>query len=97
MTNEREIGQQALDLLAQIFELTGASGKAPNNRVINLKLIDRKGGTDMFGNPLRDGLFVRPVWSDDPERDDGYYDICVNGDSPWGMIYDVMRWANTKF
>lgn len=95
--SEREIAQKALDLMAEIIEVTSASGAEPHNRVIGLKLIDRKGCKDMFGRPLIDGKFVRPIWSDDPERNDGYYDICVEGDSPWGMIFDVMRWAHQKF
>lgn len=94
---ELEMTHMALELLTAIIKVTEASGKEPHNRVIDLKLIDRNGCKDMFGNPLRDGLFVRPIWSDCPDRDDGYYDICVEGDSPWGAICDVMKWAHTKF
>lgn len=94
---EKEIGQKALDLLAQIVDVTGASGREPHNRVIGFKLIDRKGGEDIYGRSLLDGQYVRPIWSDDPERNDGYYDINVNGDSPWGMVYDVLTWARAKF
>ena len=94
---EKEIGQKALDLLAQIIEVTQASGSEPHNRIIGLKLIDRKDCVSMFGQKMIDGCFVRPIWSDDPERNDGYYDIIVEGDSPWGMVCDVMKTLQYKF
>ena len=94
---EKEITQRAMDLLSEIIEVTGASGKEPHNRIIGLRLFDRKGCIDMFGQPKRDGLFVRPIWSDNPTRDDGYYDICVEGDSPWGAICDVLKNLQYKF
>ena len=95
--NEKAIAQKVLDLLTEIIETTGASGKEPHNRIISLKLIDRKDCKNMFGQPIRDGLFVRPIWSDQPDRNDGYYDICVEGDSPWGAICDVMRELQRRF
>lgn len=88
---EREIGQKALDLLTQIIEVTGASGKAPHNHIIGFKLIDRKDCIGLYGNKLPDGMYVRPIWSDNPDRSDGYYDINVNGDSPWGAVCDVLK------
>lgn len=94
---EREIAQRAMDLLSEIIEVTGASGKEPNNRIIGLRLFERKGCVNMFGQPMRDGLFVRPIWSDNPERNDGYYDICVEGDSPWGAVCDVLKNLQYKF
>ena len=94
---EKEIAQKALDLFAEIIEVTSASGKEPHNRVIGLRLIERKGCVGMFGQPLQDGLYVRPIWSDNPERSDGYYDINVEGDSPWGAICDVMKSLHSKF
>ena len=50
----------------------------------------------MFGRPQIDGLFVRPIWSDNPDRNDGYYDIPVEGDSPWGVAIDVMKFLKSK-
>ena len=94
---EREIAQKALDLLSEVIEVTGASGKEPNNRIIGLRLIDRKDCKNMFGQPMRDGLFVRPIWSDNPDRSDGYYDICVECDSPWGAVCDVLKALQYKF
>ena len=39
---------------------------------------------------------VRVVWSYNPDRNDGYYDINVAGDSAWGMLCDVMNWLYRK-
>ena len=94
---EKEIGQKALDLLAQVIEVTRASGSEPHNRIIGQKLIDRKDCVNMFGQKLSDGTYVRPIWSDNPDRNDGYYDINVNGDSPWGAVCDVMRELHHRF
>lgn len=94
---EKKMSQQALDLLAQIVEVTGASGREPHNRIIGLKLIDRVDCKDMFGRDLPNGSYVRPIYSDNPERSDGYYDICVEGDSAWGAVCDVMKFLQHKF
>ena len=88
---ERAEAQKVLDLLTEIITITKASGSEEHNHIIGLKLIDRVGCINMAGYRLRDGLFVRPIWSNNPERADGYYDICVEGDSPWGMIIDVIK------
>ena len=94
--NERIQAEEVLKHLQAILDVTKASGSEEHNHIQELRLIDRKGCKDMFGRPKIDGLFVRPIWSDDPDRDDGYYDINVEGDSPWGIVVDVMKWLNTK-
>lgn len=94
---EKEIAQRALDLLTEIITVTNASGSEGHNHIVGLKLIERKGCRNMLNQPVRDGLFVRPVWSDNPDRSDGYYDICVEGDSPWGAIWDVLRDLQGRF
>ncbi len=96
-SEEKVVGQKALDLLTQIIEVTQASGSEPHNRIIGLKLIDRVDCVSMFGQKLPNGTYVRPIWSDNPERNDGYYDINVNGDSPWGAVCDVIRELKHKF
>jgi hypothetical protein len=95
--NEKVIAQRALDLLTELIDVTGASGKEPHNHIIGLKLIDRKGCRNFLGQALLNGEYVRPIWSDDPDRDDGYYDINVNGDSPWGAVCDVMKELKRRF
>lgn len=91
MAEERSQTEQAMELLAKIIDVTNASGKTPHNHIIDLQVIDRKGCKDVLGQPKRDGLFVRPIWSDNPERSDGYYDICIDGDSSWGAVVDVFK------
>lgn len=94
---EKEIAQKALDLLTEIISVTKASGSEEHNHITGLKLIERRNCKNMLGYNLRDGLFVRPIWSNNPDRDDGYYDICVEGDSPWGAVIDVMRDLERRF
>lgn len=97
MTPEERIkAEECMIQLQNILDITGASGSGNHNHIQELKIIDRKGCKNMMGQPIRDGLFVRPIWSDNPERNDGYYDICIEGDSPWGAVCDVMKWLDKK-
>lgn len=88
---------EVLKHLQGILDVTRVTGSAEHNHIQELRLIERKGCKDMFGRPLVDGWYVRPIWSDTPERNDGYYDIYVEGDSPWGVAIDVMKWLRAKF
>ena len=94
--NERIQTEEVLKHLQAILDVTSASGSKDHNHIQELRLIDRKGCKDMFGRPKMDGLFVRPVWSDNPDRNDGYYDIPVEGDSPWGVAIDVMKFLKSR-
>ncbi len=94
---EREMTVKAMELLAEIITVTKASGTTGHNPIIRLDVIDRVGCKDMFGQPLRDCLVVRPVYENNPNRDDGYYDICIEGDSPWGAVLDVVSELKRKF
>lgn len=87
--------QKALDYLLMAINETNRN-LPTSNHIIALKLIDRKDCVDMFGRKLHDGQYVRVVWSDDPNRDDGYYDINVEGDNAMGCLVDVMAWLNKK-
>ena len=80
--------QKALDSLLETINECSANDPKYNH-IIALKLIDRKGCKDMFGRELPDGKYVRIVWSDNPDRNDGYYDVCVDGDNTMGMLCDV--------
>lgn len=88
--------QKALDhLCAALQEM---SVNDPNsNHVIGLKLIERVGCKDMFGNPLQNGKYVRVIWSDNPDRNDGYYDVCVDACSAWGTFLSVVESLKKKF
>lgn len=82
--------QKALDSLLEALNECSAQDQRYNH-IIALKLIDRKGCKDMFGMELPDGKYVRIVWSDNPDRNDGYYDICVEGNNTMGTLCDVFH------
>lgn len=85
--------QKSLDhLLAAINETSNNDPRY--NHIIGLNLINRKGCVSMSGKPLPDGKYVRVVWSDNPDRNDGYYDVCVEGDNCFGVLSDVFRYLN---
>ena len=88
---ERYNTQMAMTLLCEAMKACHASGYVKGNYIERLDVIERKNCKDMFGNKLTDGLVVRPVWSDGMHKDDGYYDINIEGDSGWGAIIDVIE------
>ncbi len=79
---KKENKQECLNYLCKAIMETRANGSEKNNHIQELKLIRKEG---------RDEEYVRPIWSDNPERNDGYYDINVTGDSAWAMIKDVIN------
>ena len=83
----------------KLLEALNASGRndAEYNHIVGLKYIERKGCCNMLGQPLPDGEYIRVQWSNNPERDDGYYDINVNGDNAFGVLIDVVQYLNKKF
>lgn len=88
---ERYRMEMTMNLFCEALKAGMASGSPTGNYIKQLKVIERKDAKDLLGNPLRDCLVVRPVWSDGRERTDGYYDIVIEGDSPWGAILDVVE------
>ena len=95
--NAKENKQLALDYFCKALRETRNLGIDEYNSVVALELIDRKGCKDMIGRPKPDGEYVRVRWSEDPERDDGYYDICVDGDNCFGMLMDVAKWFDKNY
>ena len=83
---EREDKQKCLDYLCKAIMETRANGSEGNNHIQELRLLNGK----EIGNPRYEEV-VRPIWSNNPTRDDGYYDINVTGDSAWGMMLDVIE------
>ena len=79
---KNEDKQKCLDYLCKAIMETRANGSESNNHIKELKLIDGKEPYEQV---------VRPIWSDNPDRNDGYYDINVTGDSAWAMIKDVIN------
>jgi len=84
---KNEDKQKCLDYLCKAIMETRANGSEKNNHIQELRLIDIKDSEDS----LAYDQVVRPIWSDNPERNDGYYDINVSGDSAWAMILDVIN------
>ncbi len=81
----REERQKCLDFLCKAIMETSANGSEQHNHIQELRLLDRENDPNLKYEEV-----VRPIWSDNPDRSDGYYDINVTGDSAWGMINDVI-------
>lgn len=94
MENRQQLRQQILDSLLATINLTGRNDTG--NYIKELRFIERKGCKDMWNRPLPDGDYVRIVFADHPDRDDGYYDISVEASSEWGMMVDVVKYLNAK-
>ena len=89
MYNGKEENMQAcLDNLCKAIMETRANGSEKNNHIVELKLLTKENYPKL--DPRYDAV-VRPIWSEHLDRDDGYYDINVSGDSAWGMMLDVME------
>ncbi len=69
--------QKCLDYLCKAIMETRANGSENNNHIQELRYLDGQ----TCNQELRFEQVVRPVWSNNPERSDGYYDINVTGDS----------------
>lgn len=83
--------QKILDSLLNTINLTDRN-KPEGNYIKDLLYIQRRDCKDMWGKPLPNGNYVRVIFADNPERNDGYYDINVDCSSGWGMIYDVVKY-----
>lgn len=84
--------QKILDLLLQTINATD-SNPPKGNYIKELRFINRKNCKDMWGRQLANGEYVRIIFADG-ERTDGYYDICVDADSGFAMIKDVIRYLD---
>ena len=87
--------QQALDYL--LLALNQTNNWQDHNHIVRFIYMDRVGCKDVFGRELPDCKVVRPVWSDCPDRSDGYYDINVECDNCMGVLLDVMGFIRKKF
>lgn len=84
--SERERLIQTMKALATTILISKGSGDYAGNHVMDLQIIEKN-----------NDIYVRPIWSAHPDRDDGYYDIIITGDSPWGAIVDVIAKLNKVF
>ena len=91
----KENVQQMLDYLLAALRETRAFGIDEYNSIVGLDLIDRE---ESYKNGvwLRDGKHVRVRWYNNPDRDDGYYDICVEGNSAIGTFLAVADFIRSK-
>lgn len=79
---EMENKQEALNNLLAAINYTSVN-RPVGNYIMALKYIPEK-------------EVVRVVWSYNPDRNDGYYDINVACDSAWGMLNDVMNYLHKR-
>ena len=87
---DKENIQAALDHLCAAVRETRNLGIDEYNSILELRLIERtEEETNKFGKYFPVGKYVRPIWSNNPERNDGYYDIYVEGDNCMGVLCDV--------
>jgi len=94
-----EDDQLMLDNLCKALQCTRSFGKVrdDSNYILELKLIQKENGwRDMWGKPHAGGKYVRVIWSDSPERDDGYYDVFVDGSSTWGILTSVVEYLKER-
>ena len=91
---EYENKQRMLDCMCEAIMEMSANGSEKDNHIIALKLIHRDKDERTWCGSFFKGDYVRIVFSDNPERDDGYYDVYVDGDSCMGMFEDV--WKRVK-
>lgn len=90
---KKEDRQKMLDLMCAAIMEMRANGREDDNHIKKLQLITINEDTKRWWGWQGNGEYVRIVWSDSPERDDGYYDVYVDGDSAFGMFDDVWRFV----
>lgn len=73
-----------------------ANGSKEYNHICDLKLIKLENDVKRWWGEQRKGEYVRIVWSDSPDRDDGYYDVYIEGDSALGVFEDVWKFVSRK-
>lgn len=93
---KKENKQAMLDHMCNAIMEMRANGDEKSNHICALKLIKIEKDIKRRWGWQRSGEYVRVVWSDTPDRDDGYYDIYVDGDSAFGVFEDVWKYIGRK-
>ena len=94
MYNGKSENKQAiLDHMCQSIMEMSANGSEDTNHIIALKFFHRDAPETTWCGSFDKGDYVRVVWSDDPTRSDGYYDVFVEGDSGKGLFEDVWNFV----
>ncbi len=91
---KKENKQAMLDHMCKAIMEMRANGSAECNHICALKLIKLEEDVKRWWGWQEKGEYVRVVWSDSPDRNDGYYDVDVEGDSALGMFEDVWRFIS---
>ena len=85
----KENKQRMLNCMCEAIKEMRANGSEEHNHIIALRFFTREKEEVTRYKVFPKGDYVRIVWSNNPERDDGYYDVYVDGDSCYGMFEDV--------
>lgn len=88
--------QKALNYMCLAVMETRANGAAEHNHICQLRAIDLPEDTKRWWGWQEKGKYVRVVWSDDPNRNDGYYDICITWCSAFGALNAVWEFIDHK-
>ena len=91
---KEENKQRMLDFMLGAIQEMGANGTEQGNPIIGLKLFTREKAESTWCRSFPAGDYVRIIFKDSPDRDDGYYDVYVSGDNCKGMFEDV--WNRVK-
>lgn len=91
---KEENKQKMLDFMCGAIQEMRANGTPGNNPIVGLKLITREEDERTFFGFFPKGDYVRIQFENNPERNDGYYDVNVEGCSCFGMFEDV--WSRVK-
>ena len=76
----REDKQLFLNKVCEALQNTSAAAPGlGHNGLLEIKYIKKPNGDE----------FARPVFEDFPDRDDGYYDVNISGDSCIGIWIDL--------
>ena len=86
--------QRMLDFMLGAIQEMRANGTTGHNPIVKLKLITRETDEKTWCGFYPAGDYVRIAFENNPERNDGYYDVNVDGDSCYGMFEDV--WNRVK-
>ena len=80
--------QETLDKLSEaIAIMTDRKG----NYICGFEIIQRYTAEETWCRKFAPGTYVRPIWAEDGERVDGYYDIDITYDSPRAAFGDVWK------
>lgn len=79
MTLFTENKEEFCNKLCELLRMTSNLGDDRYNSLVALKYYKKENGDE----------YVSPRFKNDPDRDDGYYDVYVSGDNCMGILQDV--------